>query len=180
MVAARRLSHWCGPTHCQGGGTVATVPPRRRVRDRSPGSRRTALGSATSPVVQRALCWPCSSVASARRASGLWNCSWDRQTAYSPSRSKPSPQPGVAQDVVDRTEPVVGPAHLAVHHRVTPVGVGGHGGDLEHPVVGDRADQLLGIAVRRRTRREEDAHRVGPVRRGDPHSWRRPRSRGPA
>jgi hypothetical protein len=43
-------------------------------------------------------------------------------------------------------------------------GVDGHGGDVEHPVVCDRADELVGIAERRRAGREEDAHRVGLAR----------------
>ena len=48
-------------------GPRAAVTDRRRSR----GSRRIALGWASSPVVHRTLCWPCSSVASAQRASRL-------------------------------------------------------------------------------------------------------------
>ena len=61
-------------------------------------------------------------VASAWRASRLWNRSCDRQTANSPSRSKPSCAAGVAEYVVDGPGTVVGAAGLVAHQWVAPVG----------------------------------------------------------
>jgi hypothetical protein len=85
-----------------------------------------------------------------------------------PSRSKPSPSRARPRASWTAPEPVVGPANLAVHKQVTPVGVGGDDCDLDQLLVPDRADDFLGIGVRRGTRGEKDAHRVGSVRRCDP------------
>jgi hypothetical protein len=71
------------------------------------------------------------------------------------------PEPGVAQDVVDGAEAVVGAAHRAVHEGVAPVRVDGDGGHLEQPVVDDRGDQLPVVAIGVATAREPDADGVG-------------------
>ena len=136
----------------------------RRTRD---GSRRRAFGSTVSPVVQHTLCWPCSSVASARRASGLWSRSCDRQAANSPSRSKASREPGVAEDVVHGPEPVVRPGGLAAHQRVATRALPGHGDDLEQPVVPHGADELARVGVRPGARGERDPDPARPVRARD-------------
>ena len=81
---------------------------------------------------------------------------------------EPEPEAGMAEHVVDTAEPVVGAAAFVAHQGVVPVGLGGHRGDLEQPVVDDRADELRGVGVGRRTGGERDVHPVGPIRRRDP------------
>ena len=73
-------------------------------------------------------------------------------------------QSGVAQDVVDGAEAVIATAGLVAHERMATMSAGYTGGDFEQPGAGDGTDELLGIVVGRRTRGEDNPHRVGPIR----------------
>ena len=79
---------------------------------------------------------------------------------------EPGPEAGMAQHVVDAAEPVVGPAAVAADQGVVLLVLGGHGGDLEQPVVPDRADEFRRVGVRHRAGGEHDVYPVGPL-------WRR-------
>ena len=118
---------------------------------------------ADARVVQRTLCLACNSMASARRANGLWNRSWKRQVAYSACRSKPTLKklcPRMSWTARKRSK-----APPGVHHWMESVAIGSRNCDLQESVAFHRNDQRVSGLVCHFACGEDDTHRVATRRR---------------